>query len=52
MHFVYVLGGVALIGIALWMYDRAQARAHAKTIEKMKSAADPASNTVELTRTK
>lgn len=50
MHFVYVIGGVALIAVALWAYDKAQARAHAKTIEKMKSAADPASNTVELTR--
>jgi hypothetical protein len=52
MHFVYVIGGIALIAVALWAYDKAQARAHQKTLEKMKSAADPASNTVELTRAK
>jgi hypothetical protein len=51
-HFLYVLGGVVLIALALYFFDKAQARAHAKTIEKMRSAADPASNTVDLTRAK
>ena len=52
MHFLYVIGGVLLIALALYFYDKAQKRAHEKTLEKMKSAADPAKNTVELTRAK
>lgn len=52
MHFVYVIGGILLIALALYFYDKSQKRAHEKTLEKMKSAADPASNTVELSREK
>jgi hypothetical protein len=50
MHFIYVIGGILLMALALYFYDKSQKRAHEKTLEKMKSAADPASNTVELSR--
>lgn len=49
-QFIYVLGGLALIGLALWFYDRSQARANQKTLAKMDAAADPAKNSIELTR--
>lgn len=44
----YVLGGVAILGVALFLYDRAAKRAHEKTLAKMLTASDPAQNTVEL----
>jgi putative chitinase len=44
----YVLGGVAIIGIALLVYDKAAKRAHEKTLAKMLTASDPSQNTVEL----
>jgi putative chitinase len=44
----YVLGGVAIIGVALLVYDKAAKRAHEKTLAKMATAADPAQNTIEL----
>ena len=52
MHFLYVIGGVLLIALALYFYDKAQDRAHKKTLAKIEAAADPAKNTVELTRAK
>lgn len=47
---MYVLGGLALIGVGLWIYDRAQRRAHEKTLAKIATAADPTQTTVELKR--
>jgi hypothetical protein len=44
----YILGGVAIIGVGLWLYDRAARRAHEKTLVKMHTAADPGQTTVEL----
>jgi hypothetical protein len=44
----YVLGGVAIIGVALLVYDKAARRAHEKTLAKMATAADPSQNTIEL----
>jgi len=46
----YVMGGIALIALALWAYDRAQTRAHEKTLAKVDTASDPAKNTVTLER--
>lgn len=46
----YVMGGIALIALALWAYDRAQSRAHEKTLAKVDTASDPAKNTVQLER--
>lgn len=50
LHFLYVIGGLALIGLALYFYDRAQKRAHEKTLAKIATAADPTQTTVELKR--
>ncbi len=50
LHFLIVVGGLLLIAGALWFYDRSQQRAHEKTTIKMKAAADPAANNVELKR--
>jgi putative chitinase len=44
----YVLGGVAIIGVALLVYDKAARRAHEKTLAKMETASDPGKNTVIL----
>lgn len=44
----YVLGGVAILAIGLFLYDRAARRAHEKTLAKMATASDPSQNTVEL----
>lgn len=49
-HLAYALGGVALIALALWLYDRAQSRAQEKTMAKIDTASDPQKNTVELDR--
>lgn len=45
---VWLVGACLLIAAALWFYDRAARRAHEKTLAKMKTAADPAQNTVTL----
>jgi hypothetical protein len=47
-QFGYVVGGLVLIAVALWLYDRAARRAHEKTLVKVEAAADPSKNTVEL----
>ena len=39
----YVLGGVAIIAVGLYLYDRAARRAHEKTLVKMATASDVAS---------
>ena len=44
----YVVAGLAIICLGLWLYDRSARRAHEKTLAKMRTAADPASNTVEI----
>lgn len=44
----YALGGAAIIGVALWLYDRSAKRAHEKTLAKMATAADTSKTTVEL----
>jgi hypothetical protein len=46
----YVIGALALIAVTLWLYDRAQKRAHEKTLAKVDTASDPSKNTVELSR--
>lgn len=45
---VWLVGACLLFALALWFYDRAARRAHEKTLAKMKTAADPAQNTIEL----
>lgn len=48
LQFVYAIGGILLILGALFLYDKAQKRAHDKTLAKMATAADPSQNTVKL----
>ena len=50
LQMLFVVVGLALVGVALLVYDHSAKRAHERTLAKMKSAADPASNTVELTK--
>ena len=49
-QFLYVIVGVALVGLAYLVYNKSAQRAHEKTVVKMNAAADTSSNNVELTK--
>lgn len=47
-HFLYVILGLGLVALALYIYDRAGKRAHERTMELIKAAEDPNKNTVVI----
>lgn len=44
----HALVGAGLVVLGVWLYNRSQQRAHEKTVEVVKTAADPNSNTVQI----
>ena len=47
-HFLYVILGLGLVALALYLYDRAGKRAHERTLQLIKTAENPNTNTVVI----